>query len=584
MQTVRALWGTLLCTYLIAGAVDAARAQDVPASRVAPAPSQVEPPALPSSPRAAPQTPGITPPEAPAFPQGAEKLSFVLLGFDIEGEFDEFVAAKRELAAPLIGKRVTVAQIFDFATKLQAAYVGAGYLLARVVVAPQELNEKARVKIQVIDGFIERLEVEALPAFVRGRVAAVLQPLLHKRHLLQRELERRLLIASDTPGLDLRTTFAAGEEIGGSVLILAGPYRAITASAYIDNAMPRVYGTTQTVALLGFNSVLGLGEQISVSATGLPVRNFGTEFPTRRFVQAAFAMPLGIDGLKFFAATTDGRTTPVVVPEAATQGVFRQTNVVLGYDAVKLRDFQLTLSGRLDLTYERIDSIVFNPPISLSLDQVRPVRASIDGNWRLRDTDTNIVFGATVSRGLNALGARTIGDASSELPLSRQGADAVFTKLNVGLGILQNLPSSFFVATTAYAQSSFNKPLLTSEQFDITGPRALSGFTAGALPGNSAWVARTEVGHVIQLPIETGGLNVTRYIFGATGERLFYQPTVLEFGSVHATNFGAGMRFSFVRWNNFMPNSYAFVETSRRTSTNPLLDGWRTFGGLLVQY
>ena len=405
MQTVRALWGTLLCTYLIAGAVDAARAQDVPASRVAPAPSQVEPPALPSSPRAAPQTPGITPPEAPAFPQGAEKLSFVLLGFDIEGEFDEFVAAKRELAAPLIGKRVTVAQIFDFATKLQAAYVGAGYLLARVVVAPQELNEKARVKIQVIDEFIERLEVEALPAFVRGRVAAVLQPLLHKRHLLQRELERRLLIASDTPGLDLRTTFAAGEEIGGSVLILAGPYRAITASAYIDNAMPRVYGTTQTVALLGFNSVLGLGERISVSATGLPVRNFGTEFPTRRFVQAAFAMPLGIDGLKFFAATTDGRTTPVVVPEAATQGVFRQTNVVLGYDAVKLRDFQLTLSGRLDLTYERIHSIVFNPPISLSLDQVRPVRASIDGNWRLRDTDTNIVFGATVSRGLNALGS-----------------------------------------------------------------------------------------------------------------------------------------------------------------------------------
>ena len=584
MQTVRALWGTLLCTYLIAGAVDAARAQDVPASRVAPAPSQVEPPALPSTPRAAPQTPGITPPEAPAFPQDAEKLSFVLLGFDIEGEFDEFVAVRRELAAPLVGRRVTVADVFTFATKLQAAYVGAGYLLARVVVAPQELNEQARVKIQVIDGFIERLEVEALPVPVRGRVAAVLQPLLYKRHLLQRELERRLLIASDTPGLDLRTTFAAGKEIGGSVLILAGPYRAITASAYIDNAMPRVYGTTQTVALLGFNSVLGLGEQISVSATGLPVRNFGTEFPTRRFVQAAFAMPLGIDGLKFFAATTDGRTTPVVPPEAATQGVFRQTNVVLGYDAVKLRDFQLTLSGRLDLTYERINSIVFNPPISLSLDQVRPVRASIDGNWRLRDTDTNIVFGATVSRGLNALGARTSGDASPELPLSRQGADAVFTKLNVGLGILQNLPSSFFVATTAYAQSSFNKPLLTSEQFDITGPKALSGFTAGALPGNSAWVARTEVGHVIQLPIETGGLNVTRYIFGATGERLFYQPTVLEFGSVHATNFGAGMRFSFVRWNNFMPNSYAFVETSRRTSTNPLLDGWRTFGGLLVQY
>ena len=489
-------------------------------------------------------------------------MSFELLGFDIVGEFDKFVAVRRELAAPLVGRRVTVADVFNFATKLQAAYVGAGYLLARVVVAPQELNEKARVKIKVIDGFIERLEVEALPAFVRGRVAAVLQPLVNKRHLLQRELERRLLIASDTPGLDLRTTFAAGNEIGGSVLILAGPYRAITASAYIDNAMPRVYGTTQTVALLGFNSVLGLGEQISVSATGLPVRNFGTDIPDPALCASELCNAAWHRWPEIFRCDHRRPNHTQCYSGGGHAGRFQANECGARLRRVKSRDFQLTVSGRLDLTYERIDTLVLNPPVSLSLDQVRPVRATVDGSWRNRDTDTNIVFGATVSRGLNALGARTLADASLELPLSRQGADAVFTKLNVGLGVLQNLPSSFFVSTTAYAQSSFNRPLLTSEQFDITGPKALSGFTAGALPGDSAWVARTEVGHLIQLPIETGGVNVTRYLFGATGERLFYQPTVLELGSVHATNFGAGMRFSFVRWNNFMPNSYAFVETS----------------------
>ena len=87
----------------------------------------------------------------------------------MEGEFEEFVAIRRELAAPLIGKRVTVAQIFDFATKLQEAYVGAGYLLVRVVVVPQELGERARVKIRVIDGFLERIDVSALPSAVRNR-------------------------------------------------------------------------------------------------------------------------------------------------------------------------------------------------------------------------------------------------------------------------------------------------------------------------------------------------------------------------------------------------------------------------------
>ncbi|MGA7490602.1 MAG: ShlB/FhaC/HecB family hemolysin secretion/activation protein [Xanthobacteraceae bacterium] len=479
---------------------------------------------------------------------------------------------------------MTVAEIFTFANKLQEAYVGAGYLLARVVVVPQELGERARVKIQVIDGFIERVDATALPAAVRARVAAVLGPLLRMGHLRQRDLERRLLLAGDTPGLELRSTFAAGEEIGGSVLIATGKYRPVGANLYSDNAMPVTFGTTQGVALLALNSVLGVGEQITVSATGFPNRNFANEFPVRRFLTGSVVVPLGIDGWKLLVATADGRTTPNVVAAAATQGIFRQSSVALAYDLVRSRDALVTVSGRLDLTYERIDALVVNPPVSLSLDQVRPIRATVEGNFRLQDTDTNIIFGATVSRGLNALGARTLADATPELPLSRQGADAVFTKLNVGFGILQNLPRDFFFSATSYAQSSFNRPLLASEQFDIVGPKMLSGFTAGALPGDSAWAVRGELGHVIQVPNGSGGVNITRYVFGATGERLFYQPTAVEFGSVHATNFGAGLRFQFSRWVDLMPNSYAFVESSRRLSTNPALEGWRVFGGMLMQY
>jgi hemolysin activation/secretion protein len=238
----------LVWTIFVAGAVDQAQAQE---GLRAPAPSQVTPPRLPTEPRPAPQIPTVSPPEAPAFPKDAEKLSLVLLGFDIEGEFEEFVATRRELEAPLVGKRVTVAQIFEFANKLQEAYVGAGYLLVRVVVVPQELGETARVKIRVIDGFIERIDVSALPTAVRNRIAAVLEPLFQKHRLTQNELERRLLLAGDTPGLELRSTFAPGEQIGGSVLILTGVHRPVSASAYIDNAMPVTFGTLQTLPFLG---------------------------------------------------------------------------------------------------------------------------------------------------------------------------------------------------------------------------------------------------------------------------------------------------------------------------------------------
>src|SRR5215813_1939459 len=103
MQLLRRI---LLWALFVAGAGGLAQAQE----RVAPAPSQVEPPRLPAAPRVAPEIPSVQPPETPAFPKDAERLSFVLLGFDVEGEFEEFVATRRELAAPLIGKRVTVAQ------------------------------------------------------------------------------------------------------------------------------------------------------------------------------------------------------------------------------------------------------------------------------------------------------------------------------------------------------------------------------------------------------------------------------------------------------------------------------------------
>src|SRR5580698_6818063 len=69
-----------------------------------PAPSQVQPPVI------APATGGghIAIPQVPAgtqIPAQAKTLSFQLLGFDIQGGFDEFAAQTAGLEKPLVGKR-----------------------------------------------------------------------------------------------------------------------------------------------------------------------------------------------------------------------------------------------------------------------------------------------------------------------------------------------------------------------------------------------------------------------------------------------------------------------------------------------
>jgi hemolysin activation/secretion protein len=561
--------------WLLTGSV--ALAQNVPA------PSQVAPPVVPPAPSGA----RIALPQVPAgaaVPEQAKKLSFKLLGFDIEGEFKELVAAREQIAAPLLGKRVTVADIFEFANQLQQIYVRAGYPLARIVILPQEFEKSARIKLRVIDGFIERMDLEALPSPVRDRVAAVLAPLLSQTHLKQSELERRLLIAGDAPGLILNAVFAAGKETGGSVLVLTGRYRAVSASLYADNAMPAVFGTGQLVATASLNSVFRFGEQFTALAAGLPDKDYTTKFPTRRYLSGSFLMPLGIDGWKFEIGGTNGITTPRVIPQAASQGLLAQMRAKLSYDIVKLRDFELTVNGRFEATNEEIDTLVFTPQIPLSMDRTRVLRAGVDGIWRLRESGTTFAFGSNFSRGLDRFGARTAADADPLLPLSRQGADAVFSKWDGRVEINQSLPYDFFTSVGAFGQTSFKHALLTSEQYDLTGSKMLSGFTSGALSGDTAWAVRGEVGRPFVISGEAGGLSLTPYGFVATGERIFENPTALEIGSLHAINYGAGMRFNFAPAGIDAPDGYGFVEWSRRATTDPNLNGYRLFTGLLVRY
>jgi hemolysin activation/secretion protein len=555
----------------------------------APPPSQVRPPTIvPPAPSGRIGIPQV--PAGAQIPAGANKLTFKLLGFDIQGEFPELVAQRKEITAPLIGKTITVAKVFEFADKLQQIYVRAGYPLVRVVLPPQEFADSARIKVRVIDGFVERMDLNAIGTPVRARVAAVLAPLVHKTHLQQSELERRLLLAGEAPGLILNATFVAGKQEGGSVLVLTGRYRAISTSVYADDAMPAAFGTGQVVTTVSENGLAGLGEQFSVSVAGDPERDFFRDNPNRRYLSATYSMPLGIDGWKLELFATDGRTTPyVTIPGTETFGVFDQGHVKVIYEAIKSRDVELALNAMFEPSNESLESIALSPPVPISLDRIRPVRFGFDGIWRQRTAGLTVNYGAEFSQGLNAFGARTAADAAqSTIPLSQQGADAVFSKLTGHLEINQALPNDFFAAFKAYGQTSFNQPLLLPEQFDIDGANMLSGFTVGEFFGDSAWVVRGELGRPLSVPIPPATLIVTPYLFGATGERDIYQPTAVEIGSVHAFNYGVGTRFNVPSWTSDAPDTYAFVEASNGYVDQVIApmtnNSSRIFAGIFVQY
>lgn len=518
---------------LALAAADAAMAQSA---------SQVVPPSFrPSLERpggfALPGAPGL------ATPPGAEKLSVRLSGVRVEGAFAEMAEATAALEARLTGKTITGADVFATARDLEAAYASAGYVLARVILPPQKLVNGSRLRLVVIDGYIERIELKDVPESQRRRIAALLAPLQGQRHLTQRQFERALLLAGDTPGVIMRSALAAGKAPGAAVLTIDAKYQSVSETASFDNSYSAALGRTVLGVGLDINSLAGLGELGYLRANGHPDTNtLFTQDPQNRTLAAGFVLPLWLDGLTFNPEVTGARTTPSA-NGVTTADQFDRLSLRLRYAFVRSRMFDYSQELAFDVLNENDNSLIGGAAAPLWQDRLRVFRFTQEG-------DVYTSWGAVItgrvkaSFGIDGLGARSAADATPALPLSRQGANDQFQKLDGSLTYNQTLADHLAISGTARAQTSFNHPLLESELFGIADPTAVSAFDTATILGDQGYVMRGEVSSPWTVPLQNApfGMIAAPYLFGAFGEVQQVNPTALEPALTHASAVGLGLR------------------------------------------
>ncbi|MEH0069248.1 POTRA domain-containing protein [Pannonibacter sp. Pt2-lr] len=193
---------------------------------------------------------------------------------------------------------MTGAGLFAAARRLEEVYTRAGYVLVRVSLPPQTIRNGKPLRLVVTDGQIETVDVSALPARVQGHVRAVIAPLSGKARVTQAELERRLLLAGDTPGLILRSTLKAGSQPGTTVIAVDGRHDAISATVTMDNSTGKDLGGYTAGLGVDFNSLLGFGETAYLRANGYPGLDGGafSDDPRNRQLIAGVTVPLGAPG------------------------------------------------------------------------------------------------------------------------------------------------------------------------------------------------------------------------------------------------------------------------------------------------
>lgn len=464
-------------------------------------------------------------------------LEFTLRGVDVRASGPKPLALSEAQMATAwsdrVGQTMAVAEVCEIRDRLTALYLEQGILAA--VAIPEQRIDTGRLVLEAVEARVTSVTYSGDAGPARAQVARYLDQLTGMAPFDLNRAQRYLLLASDIPGIQIRTTMHSSGEDGAVALEIAILHDPINASLQVHNLGSRTVGRELGLARLDINSLTPLGERTSL------ITYLSGDLEEQRVVQLIEQLRLGSSGLTAEASgswawTRPGEElTPLELKGESFAGTARLT-----WPIVRHRRHNLNLSAGLEVVDQKVE---FGGGLSvLTEDHVRVVFARLDGLWApaaLAERSGAVTGFAEVRRGTTALGASDYG----EITASRFGGvpDALVYRAELHAGARLVGP---LVGTLALSWQYANDPLLAYEEFSVGSlsvgrgydPSAASGDRAVAMsleftttpmrsPWGLAWrpYAFVDVARLINLAPDVGKLGISS---GGFGVRVQLTPTV----------------------------------------------------------
>jgi hemolysin activation/secretion protein len=482
----------------------------------------------PRAPLSRPGAPVVSLPSTIA-PEGADKLMVTVRGFRITGSTVYSAADLEPLYRDLIGREVPVTAIYDLAQRITAKYGADGYVLSRAIVPPQELSPRgAVVQIQIIEGYIDRVEWPPVLAKYRDFFSQYAAKITAERPINVKTLERYLLLASDLPGLRFTNSLRASpRNPGAATLVVEVVEKPVDLLARIDNRGTKARGPLQYFTSINLNNLGRVHESWTLATAG------AFQVTELQYWMAGYRQVLSSEGWTVFVNNNYTNSKPgteiLKLLEYKTRGDLFEAGT--SYPFIRSREMNLVATALFFMSNDRSDILsTLN-----TLDRIRGVRLKSDFDFvdQLRATNQiNLVL----SQGIQGLGSSERGD----LNLSRASGDPAFTKIEATFTRVQPLPANFSVLLAAYGMWS-RTPLLSPELCGYGGrvfgrafdPSELVGDTCLELLGE----LRYDIAHSFQ--------NVTQlqlYSYADAGWLHNLAPVPGTPESVDGASVGGGLR------------------------------------------
>jgi hemolysin activation/secretion protein len=536
------------CVRSVAAALAMVSVSFAAVAQVVPPGAQVVPPSdqpgrererfeRPPVPLAQPGGPAISVPGIEA-PPGAAETKLVIRQIRIVGATIYTAAQLAELYANVVGKKVTLQAVYDLAQRITAKYGGDGYVLSRAIVPVQQLDPNgAVVKIQVVEGYIERVEwppelstYRDFFSYYAGRIAA-------ERPVNIRTIERYLLLAGDLPGLKFKNSIKPHPtKVGAAILVVEVTHKPVDFFARVDNRGTPARGPLEFLTSTTVNNLLHSHDAFTLTAAGA--------FKTRelQYYAANYRQVLTGEGLTYFATASYGFGRPgteeLELLNYRTKSLYAETG--LSYPVIRERERNLNVSGLWFWSNDRGSFFDMPDEPPSTHDRMRGIRLRADADSADQTGAINQLY-FVFSQGVRGLGATQNGQDLA----SRINGRVDFSKMELTVSRLQPLPLPAFSALiAAYGQYAMT-PLLVSEMCGYGGRLFGRGFDPSQFISDSCFEALFELRYDVSLELK-GITQAQLYGFFDHGWLHNLAPVLGTFTSVDAASFGGGLRLGWL--------------------------------------
>jgi len=513
-----ALWATL-------GGAGPIAAQTIPPT-VDPGriPERFEPPRRPGVDTRIqiPSVPTAVPPER------AREIRFVLRGVNVGGSTVYSADQLRTYFQSMIGREVSLLEVYGIANQITARYRNDGYVLSQAIVPQQQIRDGV-VQILVVEGRINRIIIRdqgKLSSY--NYILRYFERLRASQPVTQRELERYLLLLNDFPGMRVSGVLAPSDQPGAADLILEVTYKRIDAYASIDNRGSRFLGPYQAEFSGAVNGVIDTGDRLLYRYVVSLFQPRELQFHELRF-QTPFFSEHGtiLEVWGNYARTRPGFTLRIL----GIEGESHSWNIRLRQPIIRSRAMNVWAYGGFDWRNSENDVLT----ATISDDRLRVFRYG--ATYEAVDEFRGINFiDVTLHHGIDALGAR--GN-------SREFGRTDFFKLTLDAQRNQQIwgPVSAFVQFTGqYAGTQ----LLAQEEFGLGGRTYGRAFDPSEKTGDHGFAVAAELRYTFE-ELRFPGLDLPTtlqlYGFGDWG-RVYHIDDSTRKTFETLASAGVGLRFT----------------------------------------